>query len=995
MVTRTILFILIIFNNLVFGFLLYGQSSSSNGYRSAIANADEYFEQEDYVNAKTSYQYASRLIPEEQYPKDRLRETVDKLREKMALMEGYTAVITEADNYYRNKEYDEAIEKFRQAAQILPSEDYPEEKIKEIEYKKDEKRRQQIAYDDAIYRADKFVKYKKYEQAIASYKKASEILPEESYPRERTAELEMQLEALVEARNAYESIIDNADRLYALKYYQNAKEEYQKAAEARPEDDYPKSMLAEVEQLLVKKNEFDKLVEEGDEHYMNRSQEAAKKSYQHALKIYPAESYPKDMISKINAALKDQVDPEELYADAIASADNFLAAADYTNAMQEYENASGVKPEESYPQQKIDEINAILEARKAGEEAYAAAVKRGDQYLNAGSYAEAKTEFDKALELKPEESYPAERLAVVMKNLQEKEVIMASYQQSVDKANAFVDEREYDKAMAEFQNALIIIPGDQYATDKIKELERVKATIQENGLIYSQLLADGDKLFTENDLVAAREKYGQALELDESQVYPAEKIAGIDQQLNDQRELNAAYNKAIATADIYFNNQEYNRAKAEYEKAGALKPNESYPKNRIGKISVVAIAATQQNDKYTETIREADGLMGLQEYAKAKLVYIKASNMRPKEQYPKDKMLEIDAILSREEADQVEYNRLIAAADRMMESENYETARERYTQALELAPTEEYPSEKLNEIAGIILATELDVQKAYNTIIAEADLSFDQKNYEAATIKYQNALKYKPGEDYPVQRLAEIERLAADLKKLQDQYSRLIAEADNLFTSKEFQEAKPKYIAASALFPDKEHPKKRIEEINLKYKSANQNALLAYDKTIADADKFFSAGTYGKAMDSYRKANGLMPDESYPEEMISKIRKILSDNAVRKLVTASKSIQKNEVEKFSFDPISVADRKSSILFVRVRGMGIRDFKVFVSYGRGGSKNGGFIMPIPAGGEFKEYIFELENQYSWFSKDNNWISLTPQGGSIEVTLIEIVKAGGEN
>ena len=119
--------------------------------------------------------------------------------------------------------------------------------------------------------------------------------------------------------------------------------------------------------------------------------------------------------------------------------------------------------------------------------------------------------------------------------------------------------------------------------------------------------------------------------------------------------------------------------------------------------------------------------------------------------------------------------------------------------------------------------------------------------------------------------------------------------------------------------------------------------------------------------------------------------KILNDNAFRKLVTSSKSIQNNEEEKLSFETLAVSDRKNSILVIRARGMGIRDFKVFVSYGKGGSKNGGFIMPVPGGDEMKEYLFELGNQYSWFSEDNNWISITPQGGSIEVTLVEIAKS----
>lgn len=991
MLIRKILLVSVLSLILFSAYAVSAQSTSSGDYASIVKKGDEYFKKGDYINAKSSYQYASRLNPEEQYPKDRLNETILKLREKMGRMGEYTAALTQADNYYRKKEFDKAIKEYRKATIIIPSEGYPEEKIRDIEGAKDEGRRKQIAYDDAIYRADKYVKYRKYEEAIESYRTAAELLPGEQYPFDQIATLEAEMESLVEARGAYKSIIEDADRLYSLKYYENARTEYQKAADARPEDEYPKSMIAEIDQLLIKKVEFDQLVEAGDEYYMKKNLPAAKQQYQAALKIYSSERYPVDMINKINAAMKEQIKPSELYAVAITNADKFMAAADYTNALQEYENACDLKPRETYPKQKIDEIKEILLDQATADQDYTLAIKMGDQYLNAGAYTEAKTEFEKALALKPSEVYPSERLAVAMKGLKEQEDILASYQQSVDKASAYYDAGEYDNAIDAYNTALVIIPGDQLATKRIKEIEAMKALKQEGAQAYARVLGEADELFASNKLVDARIKYEQAMELDDSQAYPGAQIAEIDKRLSSQKELNSAYTKAIATGDIYYNKKEYTRAREEYQKASALKPNESYPQNRLGELAALVVVVKPQEDEYDKTIKEADGLMGLLEYSKARLVYVKASNMRPKEVYPINMIEEIDGILGKQNADQAEYNRLVAAADRLMESDNYELASERYNQALAIFPAEPYPLSRLKDIDNLTLTRELDIQEAYNNFISEGDAAFDQQDYSTATIKYQNALKYKPKEGHPTQRLAEIEVLSSELKKKQDLYNKLIIEADNAFTSKEYQEAKTKYAEASGLFPEEEHPQVRLEEINIIIRTSNQNAMQVYDKTIADADKFFSASAYGQALDSYRKAEALMPEESYPVEMIEKILKILNDNAFRKLVTSSKSIQNNEVEKLNFDPIAVSDRKNSVLLIRVRGLGIRDFKVFVSYGKGGSKKGGFIMPIPGGDEMKEYIFELGSQYTWFSEDNNWISLTPQGGSIEVTLLEIAKS----
>ena len=104
------------------------------------------------------------------------------------------------------------------------------------------------------------------------------------------------------------------------------------------------------------------------------------------------------------------------------------------------------------------------------------------------------------------------------------------------------------------------------------------------------------------------------------------------------------------------------------------------------------------------------------------------------------------------------------------------------------------------------------------------------------------------------------------------------------FKAKEFQEAKTKYIEASALFPKEEYPMTKIEEINLYFKTEQLKVQQDYDKAIADADKFFASGIFDQALESYRTAKSIMPDESYPDEMINRIMGILDTNAIRDLV---------------------------------------------------------------------------------------------------------------
>ena len=79
----------LLFTVLLLTFIPAHSQGVDEQYRQAIESADAYFDKTDYLNAKASYQVASQLKPDEQYPKDRLKESINLLRVQMALMADY------------------------------------------------------------------------------------------------------------------------------------------------------------------------------------------------------------------------------------------------------------------------------------------------------------------------------------------------------------------------------------------------------------------------------------------------------------------------------------------------------------------------------------------------------------------------------------------------------------------------------------------------------------------------------------------------------------------------------------------------------------------------------------------------------------------------------------------------------------------------------------------------------------------------------------------
>jgi hypothetical protein len=124
--------------------------------------------------------------------------------------------------------------------------------------------------------------------------------------------------------------------------------------------------------------------------------------------------------------------------------------------------------------------------------------------------------------------------------------------------------------------------------------------------------------------------------------------------------------------------------------------------------------------------------------------------------------------------------------------------------------------------------------------------------------------------------------------------------------------------------------------------------------------------------------------------MIGRILGILDANAIRDLIGSPVSIAKNEEKRLTFEPVPVADRKTSFIFIKASNAAETECRVVLSYGKGSTKNGGFIIPIPSQKQDKEYIIPIGKQYTWFSQNNDWISLVPQGGSVEIRLIKISK-----
>ena len=131
--------------------------------------------------------------------------------------------------------------------------------------------------------------------------------------------------------------------------------------------------------------------------------------------------------------------------------------------------------------------------------------------------------------------------------------------------------------------------------------------------------------------------------------------------------------------------------------------------------------------------------------------------------------------------------------------------------------------------------------------------------------------------------------------------------------------------------------------------------------------------------------------KSYPKEMISKIITLMTENAIVNILNDTITINSETTRKFAFDPVSIKVRRSSYIYFKATNLSGNVHKLIVSYGSDKGKNGGFVVVVAEGVEKNDYIIRVGNQYKWFADDNNWISIYPEKGDIQLSMMQISKS----
>ncbi len=938
-----------------------------------LANAEKAVSSQKYDESADLLNDAMKIKPKDASVQKRIDE-IQGMKKQQVAQEKFEAAIQSGDQQKEQRSYDRAINFYRDALKLLPNNEIALGKISETEQqlaKEKQVKQTEENYLSVISKADKSFNSEDYTDGRKLYSEALAIKPNEAYPSEQIGKIDgilAEKAKLDKIESDFLALVEKGDTFFAQREYESARTSFSSALEIKPNSADVKTKIKNIDNILQKladdkrKEEerllaltaandlaFGQAMASADKAYDAKDFNTAKTGYEKALSIKLSDPVAKQKLGQTEAQIAQLAKMTQAYNTAITAANKFVGDKLYQDAKDKYLEALKYLPDSEYPKQqivKLDELLAQAEAERQKEELYTTNIKEAETLFRNKEYAGARVLFVKSNEIKPAEKLPIDRIQEIDKLLAELARVEArnkatelGYQETIKRADQALSAKEYSSARLFYGEALSIKPTEQYAKDKIAEIDQIMADLKIQQ--YNQAIAAGDLAFKSDQLDEATSQYNQALVVKTNDQYAKNQLAEIakrrtslqDEQLR-LKKLNEQYASLMAAAITDFRNKEYQSAKGKYQSALALKPDETLPKEQIAKIDVLLqelLTAEETNRFYTEKVKAGQEAFRQNKLKESRDAFLIARDLKPSEPLPPIRIAEINTMiaqqeetarlaaleaaqrLAKEKADREQYEKELAIADKAFAGKEYKAARTYYTNALSVLPNENYPKDQIGKIDELIAKqieiSSLEQQKtmrdslmkirdeAFNRAIASAREMEQAKQYQVAIQRYNEAISINPGERNNVQKmLAALEDQLRLMDRQDKQYQQAIAKADQLFGASKLEDAIDEYRIASGIKPLEEYPKKQIVDIQNIVNQRNT----AYDLAIKNGDSAFNKSDWQNSKAAYTEALLVKPNELYPEKRLKEIdqkiveEKLAGINSSAANVAYSEAVAKGE-----------------------------------------------------------------------------------------------------
>lgn len=885
--------------------LLAAQQSAKekkDAYDAALKAADDLYAAAKYQEAKVKYQEAVAIDNLQKYPKDQILAADAKLAELAAQNEKkakYDAAMSSANALFGETKYEDAKKKYLEASAIDAAQNLPKERIAEIDVLLANQKQaadKKAKYDAAIKEAERLLTESKLVESKAKFNEALNADNAQQYPKDKIAEIDGLLakKAELEAKQAaIANLLKEGNQNYTAKNLEVAKGKFEEVLGIDAGNAEASAMVQKINtELASQKNQAEKdalftaLKQEGFALADAKSFDLAKQKLQEALTL-KSDKEVSDKIAEI-VRLKTSYDA------ALSEGDRLLSESKLEASKAKFNEALSIDNGQVYPKNKIAEIDALL-AKKAELEGKQATIanllKEGNENYSAKNLEAAKGKFEQVLGM---DAGNAEATAMVQKinselasqkNQAEKDALFAELKQQ---GLALADAKSYDQAKQKLQEALTL-KADKQVSDKIAEIDRLKSEMsaaQEKDQQYNQLMTDAAAKESAGNYTAAISKYREASAVKPAEQAPKDKILALEAlALNavEQAKIDKEYRSFIDKGDELVRQEKYLEAIQEFNKALAVKPSEMEPVDKAANAEALEKAkAGDADEQYEKILKAAQAKIDSEEYTRAIELLERAIGLKDRDERPKQMLQNVNNLKKVSE----EYQALMTEGNSLAASKDYAGAKSKYQLALAKKPAASEPPVKIAEMDRLISeqSSVAEIDALYRDYMDKGNVNVGTKNYQQALSQYQSALSVKLGDINATNKIKEVQQILDDLAnaskanlELANKFNALIKEADGMFDSKDYLDAKVKYEEALKIDPSSSYTAFRRDEcVRLASLESTVEAEREYQKIITAGDKKFTSADYEKAKDYYSRALTIKKDDPYPKKKLEEIEAILN-----------------------------------------------------------------------------------------------------------------------
>jgi tetratricopeptide (TPR) repeat protein len=252
------------------------KAQQAPNYENTIRSANEKFDSKDYISAKTYYEMALRLKADDAFASKRLSETITLIQKQMELQEVFYKYLDQGDQLQKTGSETEALAQYKKALEIFPQDKYVSAQVTAISEKLRLVSEKNQLFEQYSNLGNKLLTENKLDEAIVQFNLANELIPNDKQILSKINEIQLAISKRNENEKIFQQLILDADSQVKRKNYPQAIEKLKEALKILPENTSAINKLTEAQALATQQKAYNDQVANADIAYEQKDLESAR-----------------------------------------------------------------------------------------------------------------------------------------------------------------------------------------------------------------------------------------------------------------------------------------------------------------------------------------------------------------------------------------------------------------------------------------------------------------------------------------------------------------------------------------------------------------------------------------------------------------------------------------------------------------------------------------------------------------------------------------------